>query len=315
MGGVLVEIFTQVITPVLIMIGAGVAIQKAFPLDVATLSRLNIYLFVPAFLFVRVYESEYGAGEISGIVAAVVLPALVLGVVLFALMKFKGVAASTTASVVIASVVFNAGNVGIPVAELRYGAAGGQVQALMVMVSNLSLWCVGYAIICLSHGKGWRGALGYFKLPMIYVLAAAFGLRGLEVEVPQPIMEPLSRLASGIVPVALVTLGAQLAQRARWPRLKPVTVVLLMKLAALPALTFAVCYGSNWLPWASMHLWPWPGRMIVIASAAPTAVNTLLLSIELDGDADLAADFVFWTTIGSIFTLAVVMALVDPAVT
>lgn len=307
------HILVNVILPVLLVIGLGAAMQRAFPMHIPTLSRLNIYLLVPAFIFVRVYESSYDAPQIIAICAASLIPAGVLGLVLYASMRSARAAGPTIAATLIGGLVFNAGNFGIPVMELYYGNHGGQVQALMVMVSNLSLWCVGYIILTLAHGHGWRGALGYLKLPMIYVLVAAFVLRGYEVQLGPWLMDPLSRLADAIVPVALVTLGAQLALRARLPSLRVVGPTVIIKLLLLPAATALVVVASNYLPNASLHLWPWPGAVIIVASAAPTAVNTLLLTLELDGDADTAADIVFWTTLLAALSVAVVLTLVTAA--
>jgi len=42
---------------------------------------------------------------------------------------------------------------------------------------------------------------------------------------------------------------------------------------------------------------------LILTASVPTAVNTLLLTLELGGDADLAADTVFWSTIFSCFTI------------
>jgi predicted permease len=44
-------------------------------------------------------------------------------------------------------------------------------------------------------------------------------------------------------------------------------------------------------------------EMLVLTAGVPTAVNTLLVTLELDGDAELAADCVFWTTLVSCFTI------------
>jgi len=43
--------------------------------------------------------------------------------------------------------------------------------------------------------------------------------------------------------------------------------------------------------------------LLILTAAVPTAVNTLLLTMELKGDAVLAADCVFWTTVFSCFTI------------
>jgi predicted permease len=78
--------------------------------------------------------------------------------------------------------------------------------------------------------------------------------------------------------------------------------VLALKLLALPAITAGVVFA--------LGLWPWPGAMLIVASAGPTAVNTLLMAIEQNGDAELAADCVFWTTLLSAVTVTLVLGTV-----
>lgn len=311
-----IDIFALVLLPVLLVAALGAVVQRALTLDVTSLSKLNIYLLVPALLLVKIYESSLNWGQIAGIAAAVLLPMAILGVPLYLLLPRRRAAGTTTAAILIGGLVMNAGNFGLPVAELTYrtyglffpgmqrAEDGVAVQVLVVMMSSLTIWCLGYSVLALAKGDGLRGAAGYFKLPMIYVIAAAFLLRDTGVRVPGVLLEPLRMVGDAAIPVMLIILGAQLAQRARWPRWRIIGPVMVVKLALVPAVTAAVCWG--------MGLWPWPAAQIVLGMAAPTAVNTLLLTLELDGDADLAADCVFWTTIGSAVSVTVILMLLSP---
>jgi predicted permease len=310
------EIFLQVILPILVIIGLGALIQRFFPLHLPTLSKINIYLLVPIFLFVRVYTADLSWGQMGGIVLAVIIPLVILGPPLLGVMRQAKVQPDTIAAILVGGLIFNAGNFGIPVAELHYGQAGGQVQALVAMTSNLCIWCLAYIVIAIAQGKGgWSAAVGYFKLPMFYVLILAFGLRLLReqgVTMPtwaapaiKPIWTSMEMVALAVIPMALITLGAQLAQQARWPNWRIIGPIMLLKLIAVPAVTAVVV----WM----MGLWPWPGAMIIVAASAPTAVNILLLTIELEGDAHTAADSVFWTTLFSAITVTICMAIVDAA--
>jgi predicted permease len=309
------DIFVNVILPILVMVGLGAAIQRAWPMDIATLARLNIYLFVPAFLFVRVSESKLSWGDMGGIAAAVLVPMVLLTVLLYGLMRWRGASASTMAVIITGGLIFNAGNFGIPVAELMYEqhgtlipgmratGDGPAVQALVVMMSNLMIWLVGLVILSLAQGHSWQRAVAnYFKLPMVYVLAAALLVRQMQWKVPMWLDYPLRTVAVGVVPLALVTLGAQLARRGRLPNPRMVVPVLGIKLLLLPAVTAGYVWATG--------LWPWPGAQLVIASAAPTAVNTLLITLEVKGDAEQAADCVFWTTLVSAATATIVIVWV-----
>jgi len=311
-------IFINVILPVLLLVGVGAVLQRGFELHVPTLSRITLWVLVPTFLFVKVYDSTLTWQQIGGVVGAMVAPMLVVGAAVFFVMRRLGAPGPLIAAVVMSCVVVNAGNFGIPVAQLVYepkGRAGLHfvgmtaptdgvaVQALAVIVSNLLLWCLGYSIMAMLKGDGLRGVLGYFKLPMLYAIAAAFVLRDTDTPVPPVLDFPIRLAADATVPIMLLTLGAQLAASARWPKWRIVGPVMIVKLIVLPAVTagFVVALG----------LWPWPGAQLVIAAAAPAAVNILILSLEMDGDAELAADCIFWTTVGSAVTVSAALAVVS----
>lgn len=289
------DILIQVILPILVMVACGAALQRKYPLHMPTLSRLNIYLLVPAFLFTRIYGSHVSWPDVGRMSIAVFVPMAILGLPLFWAMRKRGISPGTISMVVVGSLIFNAGNFGIPVARLQFGEAGEQVQAWIVVLSNLAIWCIGYVVISLGQGNGWRGAMGYFKLPMIYVLAAGILARVGNIHLPLWLENSLDMLGEAVVPVGLVTLGAQLATRVRWPRWRVVGPVIFLKLLALPALTGVFVWWCG--------LWPWPGGQVIIGVAGPTAINTLLLTIELDGDSEAAADSVFWTTLLSAFSV------------
>ena len=325
------DIFVRVILPILLLMGLGVLLQRGLGLDMTTLARLNIWLFVPAFIFVRVYDSRLTLGAI-GWISAIVLATLALtGFLIFGGLRAVRAPASTVGPVILAATLYNAGNFGIPVAELLYvegrpplfpgmlsNAEGPQVQGILVMLSNLTIWGVGYLVLA-AHQSNWRqGVVSYLKLPMLYAIVAALGLRewkeaafGGADPLPQWVRFPLDQLAAGLVPVALVTLGAQLGTPPKGPRRPRLLLpAVSLKLAALPLVTAAVVAATNLLPWPALHLWPWPGAQLIIAAAGPTAVNTLLLTLEVKGDAELAAGCVFWSTLCSALTVTAVITAV-----
>jgi predicted permease len=296
-------LFGSVIFPILLIVGLGTLVQKYHPIDIGSLSKLQIYLFIPAFLFVRVFDSTLSWGEIGSIAGAVLLAKLALALPLGLLLLRLKVSREKLPVILLSSALFNAGNFGIPVAERAFGAQGGAVQALVVMVANFSLFTIGYGLMSLLAGQGIKQAiLSYLKLPTGYALVAALALRGFGVHLPNSILYALHTIADGLVPLALLTLGLQLKQQARWPHWKAVAPVLVLKLLVMPAVTAAIVL--------LLGLWPWPGAMLIVAAAGPTAVNIMLLTIEQKGDVELAADCVFWATLLSAITVTVVLTLV-----
>jgi predicted permease len=110
-------------------------------------------------------------------------------------------------------------------------------------------------------------------------------------------------MAQGLVPTALVTLGAQLASTRLYVRNFRVLVSNGMRLLAGPLLAAGVCW-----------IWGIHGvvaQVMVICAAAPSAVNTVLLAIEYKSDPEFASQTVFLSTLLSALTMPVVIALVQ----
>ena len=295
-------LFSKVLAPILLLIALGALLQKRHPVQVQTLSNLQLHLFIPAFLFVHIADSKLTMGQIAGIAGSILLIQALLALPLYGLLAWKKVPRETLAVVLLASVIFNAGNFGIPVALRAFGKPGGEVQALVIMTANLSLWVLGYGLSAAITGGGWQGLREILKLPILYILAAGLAIRATGWQLPEPMDYALHLVSDGLVPLALVTLGVQLATQWRMPRWRLILPVAFFKLLALPAIAALVVW--------KLGLWPWPGAQLIVASAGPTAVNSIFLAIEQKGDIELAAECVFWTTLLAALTVTVILAIV-----
>lgn len=313
------DIVLNILAPVLLMVFLGAALRWKFRIDINTLTKLNIYLFVPAFVFEKVSTSSLSWAAMGGIAAVTVLQVLVLGVVVFGIGRVLRTPQKTLAAVAMAIMFYNSGNFGLPLAELAFGADGAAAQALVLMAQNILTFTVGGAIAAMAGTGGLRRAMvTLIRLPFIPTLAAALVAKWYlsaspDHHLPKVISETARFLSGGLVPIALVTLGAQLATNPRWPRWGPLSAVLAMRLLYAPVqmavllLLLHMLVGNHPAAGAIMgglDLWPWPAQLLILTAAVPTAVNTLLLTLELEGDAELAADCVFWTTVLSCGTLA-----------
>jgi len=316
----ILSILLNILLPILVLVALGAWLRWKFAVDLDALTKLNIYLFVPAFVFDKVANSRLPWTDMGGVVMVTLIQVSALGVIVWGIGRLVRMDRKTLCAVALAVMFYNSGNFGLPLAQLAYpgngiGKDGGAVQAFVVMVQNVLTFTLGLGIAASAHGTGvGRVLVRILRLPVLYVLAAALGARmWLDASpgrtLPTLIAKPTELLSAGLVPVALVTLGAQLAVRPRWPRWRPVSLVLLLRLIVAPILMGAMLWGSHRLGWPALDLWPWPAELLILTAAVPTAVNTLLLTLELDGDAALAADCVFWTTIFSCATLTGWIAL------
>lgn len=294
-------LFADVVLPILVLALTGYLLQRKFSLHMETLAKVQMNLLVPAFMVSRVGSSDLSWSEIGLIMAAVLLGTFILAVPVWSAVRSRGLAAGTSAVLVLAAVVFNSGNFGIPLAERAYGTAGGEVQALVLLASSITMFGLGYILLSSKAGVG-GGIQTFLKTPIFWSMVAGLGLKLWGQELPVAVGYPIDTLASGLVPLALVTLGAQMAMRVGPPQWRFVAPVMLLKLLGLPAAMSLVV----WL----FGLWPWPGAMLIVAAAAPSAVNTIILSIELDGDTEIAAECIVWTTLASTVTVTLILAVV-----
>jgi predicted permease len=341
------ELLLNILGPILLMVGLGALLRWRFKVDLATLSKLNIYIFTPAFIFERVATSKLPLADLGGAVVVTVMNILLLAGICFGFGLALRVNRKTIAAVAMAVMFYNSGNYGLPLAELAYPSRGGSgqlvvasdqkeasdvaraaghwplstnhsrpqkdgaaVQTFVVMVQNVLTFTLGTAIAAGATGGSFRViATKVLTLPVLYVLAAGLIGRylfgpGTGREMPVILSATVGYLSKGLVPVALLTLGAQLASNPRWPRWKPVSLVLFARLIAGPVSMTGLLYGLHTLlPGTFLDLWPWPAESLILTAGVPSAINTLLLTMELEGDTELTADCVFWTTIFSSATI------------
>ena len=286
----------------------------------STLSKLNIYLFVPGFVFHNVSTSTLGWSTMGGIVGMTLLQVITLGLLVWGIGKTLRVQHKTLAAIALAVMFYNSGNYGLPLADLAFHSRGAAVQAFVMMTQNILTFTIGLGIAAWAGAGGFASGIAtLFRLPILPTLAAALlgkwwihrggGFHPL----PPAIAQTAQYVSNGMVPLALATVGAQLAGNPRWPRWRPVSMVLVLRLLLGPiqmaALLWLLHELATWFPGSqtlvAMDLWPWPAQLLILTASVPTAVNTLLLTMELDGDADLAADCVFWTTIASCITIPI----------
>ena len=315
----LLPILTDILLPILLLMAAGVWLRSRYAVDMQTLTKLNLYVLTPAFIFRYVSASELAGPRMAAIVGVSAAMGLTLAALAFVAGRAAGATWRTTSSVMLACLVYNSGNYGLPLAELAFGPRGVAAQVFVLATQTIMTFTVGLALAGSSSSSsgGWRTVVRtMLRLPILYSLAAALLWRWLAAgrALPPFADKSLGYLAAGLVPVALVTLGAQMAGEPRWPRWRPVGFVVVSRLILAPLVMAGILFGLHRLfPGGALDLWPWPAAVLIATSGVPTAVNTLLLTIEVDGEVRLVADAVFWSTAFSAGTVLLVLWIVSQA--
>ncbi len=294
-------IAVNVILPIFIVMSLGYLLAKYYTIDLASLSKLNFYIFIPVFMFYSLLIFKPGDKEIAMTVLFNLLLACFTFLVMVGITRAMKFETNLAAAATLAVMIFNSANYGIPVVQLAFRGEGVAIQVITITTMNILTYTLG---ILISGGwSEWRtGAVKILKLPILYSLALAMVLRGLNMDIPDFCMTPLKWVADGMAPIALLTLGAQLGHGGislQRPKELWITVGTRLLIGPFIAFLLITLMGFHGLL----------ARVLFVSSAFPTAVATVLFGIEYDKEPTFAADVVFITTLLSAVTVTGAISL------
>jgi predicted permease len=299
----LIDVFSQVLLPILAMFAVGWVIDRKFNLDLKTIVKLNMNVFVPAFIFTKLVEAHLErvvALKVVGFTICVSAGMFVAGAILGRLLKYSR---AHTRGVQIAAMFYNSANYGIPLMALAFPGRAEVLQVFVILVQNIGNFTVGVFLASSARHSGWRAFLPALRQFSIYAVATALLVRAFDIPVQQWrwFWVPINYFASGLVAFALITLGIQLSKTEHKQPLSQLGSALGLRLIGGPLLAFAL-----------VPLFGFTGEtaLIMILSASfPTAVNTALVAHEMGADHHFAAATVFWSTVLSMITVTILIVV------
>ena len=207
-------VFFQVVGPILIMLSIGAALQLKFQFNLKALSNLITYCLMPAAVFINIYETKVHAEVLTQIVLYLVifmLCLMVLGSIVSKLLKLNRNQAAIYKNSV---VLINSGNYGIPVSQMLFAAnpLGTSIQIIIVIFQNIITYTYGLYNLISSTKSGLDILRSLLRLPIVHALILGALMNIFDIGIPQVLRIPVDYLANAFISIALITLGAQLAQ-------------------------------------------------------------------------------------------------------
>lgn len=301
MLGVVVFIFLKIILPIFALIGTGFVAQKTLKMDSRTFSRVTIYIFVPAIMFVKMYSAKVDLQFFSTIFLFIAGISVLMFVIGEATARALGYSRSKRKAFSNALTFYNSGNYGLPLADLVFKSSpiAASVQVFIMLIQNTTGNTVG-VFQASSANSSYRKALQHvFRMPSLYVLALIVICNYFTLVVPEPVMVPLRYLADGFIAVALITLGVQLAEIEFTHKISDVLLPCFIRLILSPILGFLLA--------ALMGIKGELAQALIIGVSTPSAVNTAILAKEFNSEPDYAAKIVVYSTILSGVTMSLVI--------
>ena len=308
-GTVLVlDVFTQVLLPILIMFGAGWALDRKWKLDLATVVKLNINIFVPSFIFYELTTKHVAGRDAWMAITYTVSVVAVLFVIAGLVGKWRGYSFAQTRSMQIAACFYNSANYGIPLMHLAFPGPSEALQVFIVLVQNIGNFTVGIFLVSSGQNRGWRAVLPMLRQASVWAVTAALIVRGVHGPVNPDlagsmrwVWVPVKYFHDGLVAVALLTLGVQLSKTAARATLPRLGGALTLRLLAGPL-----------VGWGMALLFGFHGELLktmILSTAFPTAVNTALIAHEFKADTEYATGAVFWSTLFSMITVTALIVI------
>ncbi len=196
----------------------------------------------------------------------------------------------------------NCGFLAIPIAHMLYGPDGVLRVVLFNIGFNMLYWTVGVATLRNAGSRGMaKNLINSGTIGLLLGLLAGL----LAVSLPDFVMEAAGIVGSATIPLALLVIGALMAgYKGPIPHghKRTLALIVVTRLIIVPLAAVFVTKWCTFLP-------PLSRAIIVLQCAMPSASTTPIFVKRCGGDLQLAGMGVFVTTICSIITIPIIMAL------
>ena len=302
------------VMPIILMVALGYFLKRIGLLGGATVKAVNKLVFrvlLPCLLFLNIYKIENVGGIDTLYIWFCVAAVLITFFAAIPLSRLVTDKRGQRGVIIQASFRSNYALIGIPLATSLYGDDGAAIATLLSAIS-IPLYNVLSVITLSIFGDGGKVSakkviVGILTNPLIDSIAlgvlclgvrAIFAEQGISWRVSDitPLYTVVSQLSAAATPVALLMLGAQFELSAI-PTLKKqiifgtATRTLIVPAVALCAAYFLGCFsGAHFAAFIGLF-------------ATSVAISSVPMAQEMGADAELAGQFVVWTTIVSAFTI------------
>lgn len=266
------------------------------------LSKLVFYVLSPCLAFSALSTSTMEGDEVSQVSLFVLLTTLVIGVLAWGLARSMRLSSAQTSSMMLAAMFGNANTFGLPLNELAFGTEALDRAIVFVGVQAVLLFGLGVVIAARAHSSSPAHILSRLvRVPILYALLLAGLVRVGIVPVPDPVLEATRLLGQGAIPLQLLVLGMQLSDARVWANWRLVGSVSAIRLLLAPLIAWPLV---SWFGLTGLV-----EQVSMVEVSTPSAIFSIILSLEFDLAPDLATSVVFVTTVASPLTLIPLIVL------
>ncbi len=316
------------ILPIIILFLFGFILKHFNFFDRIFFNQLNKYIFriaLPALLFYKIYTIENLADINWDLIAFSIICLFV--VFILGLISVLIFVKDDRKKGVILQAVFrsNFGLIGLPLAESIGGIAAGQfVAVLFAFAIPLNNVLAVIALTMFQKDDQGKISIRLMLKNMItnpLIIAVIVGVVVIVMRGFMPVVggeiafsiardlqvfyKPMTWIANTATPLALIALGGQFELSVIKSLAKDIIHGTLWRIAIVPGLVFTAAYLlRNRFPDIAIAL-----PALIALFATPVAVSSVIMAHEMHGDEQLAGQLVVWTSIGSVFTIFIIIVI------
>jgi len=293
------------ISPLFIIIFIGILLQKIKKTDESWIKTLNgfaINLGLPALIFSSIIKTDFSFSKNINLI--LVNTVFILGIFLFSHLvgKLMKLNKQNLQTFFICLSFSNIAYMGIPVLTQLYGPEIVPEASLIVAIYLLWQFSIGVGYIRFSQEKENKKVileifLKIIKSPLIIAVVLGIIFSSLKVQLPAPLTQSISMIASSVTPVVLIVIGlfigsSRLGEFKKWI---PVLLFSIVTLLFLPAIFYFSLKLFGFVPKAFTSS--------IMMSAMPLAITPFALAYEFNLNKDFIAKTIVLSTILSIISI------------
>ena len=286
-----------------ILIAIGFLCGRKRLITEASAKQINdivLYVVTPC-VMITAFQRDFSIQLLSNLGIMLICSALViLCSILIVHLVFRGKDETEAKVLRFATVFSNCGFMSLPLQKAVLGEEGMFYGAVFVAVFNIAVWT--YGLVSMSGNLKMLSLRKLIFNPGLVGVAVAFLLFVFNIRLPYIAIEPVSYLSSLNTPVPMLIIGYYLSEAD-------------LKKAFTKASAY-ICMGLRLIviPLATAVIMSFSGIdstvvvACVIASSAPTAATTTMLSAKFGRDVKLSVSIVAASTVLSIVTMPPIIA-------
>ena len=302
MIGDLFSIFFSVIAPVFGVVIIGYLAAKPLGLEAHSLSRSAYFIFIPCFIFDVLSSAEVSASLVLRMLSYITVVHLAIALLALIIARLLGHNSKMAAAYIIIGVFGNVGNFGLPLITFRLG----DEAVLPATIYFLGILTVAF-VICVGAANYVKGGslsavIAVIKTPALLAIPPALLVNVSNIDLPLVLTRITGLLGSAMIPIMLLSLGVQLAGSERIALERDMVIASAIRLIGSPALALLLV-----APFGLTGIERGAG---IFQSGMPAAVLCSIIALEHDLLPDFVTKTVLFSTIGSVFTLTILLAVV-----